>query len=83
VPLTFRFEIYHYGPFSQEIFEVTEDLLVDDVIRDDSNVPGKSRYVPADNCDTVLKLCEGQVEKYRAKLDEIVDILLKCKSGSA
>src|SRR5437762_8697011 len=57
VPLRFRFEIYHYGPFSQEIFEVTEDLLVDDVISDASNVPGKSRYVPAENCDTVLKLC--------------------------
>src|SRR5580704_10076574 len=29
VPLPFRFEIYHYGPFSQEIFDRAESLLLD------------------------------------------------------
>jgi uncharacterized protein len=54
VPLPFRFEIYHYGPFSQEIFYRTEDLLLDGVIEDRSSTPGQSNFVPGPNLDSFL-----------------------------
>jgi uncharacterized protein YwgA len=49
VPLPFRFEIYHYGPFSQEIFYRTEDLLLDGVIEDRSSDRGRSNFVSGPN----------------------------------
>src|SRR5713101_10126389 len=54
VPLPFRFEIYHYGPFSQEIFDRTEELLLNGVIEDRSGDPGQSNYVPGPNLDLFL-----------------------------
>jgi len=56
VPLPFRFEIYHYGPFSQEIFDRTEDLLSDGVIEDWSGDPGQSNYVPGSTFDAYLNV---------------------------
>src|SRR2546427_2089202 len=54
VPLPFRFEIYHYGPFSQEIFDRTENLLLDGVIEDKSSDAGQSNYVLGPNVDLFL-----------------------------
>jgi hypothetical protein len=72
VPLPFRFEMYHYGPFCQEIFDVTDNLLVDDVIQDQTRTQGWSTYVPGPNCDVLLGLAEEELERHRVRLDEVV-----------
>lgn len=72
VPLPFRFEIYHYGPFSQEIFDVTENLLLNRVIDDRSGDPGKSDYVPGQDSENFLSVFDGVIRKYKTKLDEVV-----------
>jgi uncharacterized protein YwgA len=71
VPLPFRFEIYHYGPFSQEIFDSTERLLFDNVIRDTSNDPAQSNYVPSTNVGQLLDRFSKEVEPYEANLRRV------------
>lgn len=73
VPLPFRFEICHYGPFSQEIFEVTGNLVVDDVISDDSQDLVRSKYSPSHNCDALLRDFKKEVKKYKRRLDNVVE----------
>lgn len=73
VPLPFRFEIYHYGPFSQEIFETVEDLIVDEVLSDQSSDQGVSHYVPGPKCEVLLQKFEDALAKYRGILDTVAD----------
>jgi len=74
VPLPFRFEIYHYGPFCEEIYDVTDNLLVDEVIRDEAPGAAKSKYVPGPALDTLLDGAEENplFQGYRESLEEVV-----------
>jgi hypothetical protein len=71
VPLPFRFEVYHYGPFSQEIFDRTEDLLLDGIIEDKSSDPARSNYVPGPNCDLFLGRFADAIGEYGANLHRV------------
>src|SRR4029077_87352 len=71
VPLPFRFEIYHYGPFSQEIFDRTEDLLLDKVVEDRSGDPGQSIYVPGPNLNPFLDQFRDIIMKHEGTLKRI------------
>lgn len=71
VPLPFRFEIYHYGPFSQEIFDTTQNLLLDQVIEDRSPDSGQSNYFEGPNCKVLLKRFSAEIKKYKKELDVI------------
>lgn len=71
VPLPFRFEIYHYGPFSQEIFYRTEDLLLDGVIEDRSSDRGQSTFVPGPNLDTFLNRFGEAIGQYKTNLHRV------------
>ena len=72
-PLPFQFEIYHYGPFSQEIFGTAEDLIVDEVVSDQSSDQGVSHYVPGPKCEVLLQQFEQALAKYRGILDTVAD----------
>ena len=71
VPLPFSFEIYHYGPFSQEIFEVVDGLAIDEVVTDSSADPGQSDYRPGPNCDHLLGFFAEDIERYSTDLDRV------------
>jgi uncharacterized protein YwgA len=71
VPLPFRFEIYHYGPFSQEIFYRTEDLLLDGVIEDRSSDRGQSNFVPGPNLDSFLNRFGEAIGQHETNLERI------------
>jgi uncharacterized protein YwgA len=75
IPLPFRFEIYHYGPFCEEIYDVTDNLLVDDVIKDEANGDAKSKYIPGPNFDALLAGAEDNrlFQKYRRALEDVVE----------
>jgi uncharacterized protein YwgA len=70
-PLPFRFEIYHYGPFSQEIFDRTEDLLLDSVIEDRSGDRGVSNFVPGPNLDSFLGRFGDVLQKHEGNLQRV------------
>lgn len=42
VPLDYAFEMYHYGPYSQELYFRLEELVADGIIEDMSSTPKKS-----------------------------------------
>jgi len=71
VPLPFRFEIYHYGPFSQEIFDRVENLFLDGVIEDRSGDPGQSNYVPGPNFEPFLNLFAEVISNHEANLQRV------------
>jgi len=71
VPLPFRFEIYHYGPFSQEVFEVTDSLMVDLVVIDRTQHEAQSDYSPGPNCESLLGAFKGPLSKYTSMLDNV------------
>jgi uncharacterized protein YwgA len=71
VPLPFRFEIYHYGPFSQEIFYRTEDLLLDGVIEDRSSDRGQSNFVPGPNLDSFLNRFGEAIGQHETNLERV------------
>jgi uncharacterized protein len=71
VPLPFRFEIYHYGPFSQEIFYRTEDLLLDGVIEDRSVDQGQSNFVPGPNLDLFLGRFAEEIRQHGPNLHRV------------
>lgn len=72
VPLPFRFEIYHYGPFSQEIFDVTDNLQLYRVIDDLSVDPGRSDYVPGRDIERFLNEYDDVLGRYKTRLDDVV-----------
>jgi uncharacterized protein len=71
VPLPFRFEIYHYGPFSQEIFYKTEDLLLDGVIEDRSKDRERSDFVSGPNLESFLSRFGEAIGQHRANLQRV------------
>ncbi len=73
VPLPFGFEIYHYGPFSQEVFEVTEGLLIDEVVTDCSAGAAQSDYLPGPKCDLLLGRFAEEMRQYRPRLDSMTE----------
>lgn len=77
VPLPFRFEIYHYGPFSQEIFNRTENLLLDGVIQDRSTDPGQSNYLPGPNLSLFLNRFKDVLGQHEANLQRVATMFSK------
>lgn len=73
-PLPFRFEIYHYGPFSQEIFDVAERLLLDGVIEDRSSDPAQSNYIPGPNFERYLNQFGDAIDQHETKLKRIAEM---------
>lgn len=73
VPLPFKFEIYHYGPFSVEIFEVGEGLTIDEVVTDSSADRGQSDYAPGPKCEGLLDSFAKDIGRYVTKLDSVAD----------
>jgi uncharacterized protein YwgA len=70
-PLPFRFEMYHYGPFSQEIFYRTEDLLADGVILDRSSDRERSDFVPGPNLTVFLERFSEVLGQYKSSLKRV------------
>ena len=77
VPMNYRFDIYHYGPFCQPILQDVDWLLADSVIIDKSNEPEKySNYAPGDNLKELLDMHRESIEPYRDTVRAIVSMLI-------
>jgi len=73
VPIPFRFDIYHYGPFSQEVFETVDDLILDGVIADESPDRSQSSYTTGVNCDLLLRTFQGELDSYKRQLENVAE----------
>lgn len=80
VPMRYRFEVCHYGPFCNTILGDTEWLLADDVISEGSPNPEKySKFAPGRACDELLQMHAEKLKQYDATIKSTVKALLPLK----
>lgn len=72
VPMDYEFDIYHYGPYSQELYYRMDDLLVDGVIVDKSASSSRSSYVVGPEIDEVIHLYEGEIRRYQQQIADVI-----------
>ncbi|MCC7494457.1 MAG: hypothetical protein IT204_19020 [Fimbriimonadaceae bacterium] len=68
VPMGYRFELYHYGPYCDELTRDVKYLLTDGVIADRSGADRYSDYAPGAKLNELL-------DQHRAHLDANRDIV--------
>jgi len=77
VPMRYRFDVYHYGPFCHTIIDDTEWLLADDVIAEGSPSPKKySKFIPGQACDELLQKHSEKLKAYDAAIESAAKALL-------
>ena len=64
VPMDYRFDIHHYGPFCNAILHDTEMLLVDGVVVDEAAKSRYSNYVPGPNAEELLEKHAAVLAQY-------------------
>jgi uncharacterized protein YwgA len=80
VPMRYRFDVYHYGPFCTSILGDLEWLAADEVITDNSPVPGKySKYTPGPACDELVAKHAAKLREYDDTVKSTVKALLPLK----
>jgi len=80
VPMKYRFDLYHYGPYCDLISRDVEWLLADGVLKDESTNPIKySNYRTSDEADELLEIHRKDLEMYKTIIDTVVKALLPLK----
>jgi uncharacterized protein len=80
VPMRYRFDVSHYGPFCSTILGDAEWLMADEVIADSSPDPKKySKYTPGTACDELISMHAGQLKEYEDAVKSTVTALLPLK----
>jgi uncharacterized protein YwgA len=75
VPMRYRFDIYHYGPFCQEILMDMDWLIADGVVRDASeNTDKYSNYAPDSSLKKLL-LEHEDLEEHRDLVKKVANVL--------
>lgn len=77
VPMRYRFEVFHYGPFCNTILGDTEWLMADEVIADSSPNPDKySKFTPGPACEELIAKHAAMLERYEGTVKSTVKALL-------
>jgi len=78
VPMRYDFDMYHYGPYCQDLYYRMDDMTADNVVKDENlinnNKTGKSKYIPGENIDKVLKMYNEELEEYLENIDMVIDV---------
>jgi uncharacterized protein YwgA len=83
VPLDYDFDMYHYGPYSQDLYYRMDDMTADRVVIDGKahsyanigNVKaGSSKYVPGDNVEELLNIYNKDLNNYRETIDSVIEV---------
>ncbi|KKM11066.1 hypothetical protein SY88_10430 [Clostridiales bacterium PH28_bin88] len=75
VPIDYTFEMYHYGPYSQELYFRMDELVADGILEDMSVTPSKSVYVTGDRDKEILDRHWNLLEPYREDINQIIKLL--------
>src|ERR1022692_2476500 len=76
VPMRYRFEVFHYGPFCNTILGDTEWLMADEVINDASPNPEKySKFTPGSACDELIDKHAEKLKQYENTVKNTVKAL--------
>src|SRR5439155_5171044 len=80
VPMRYRFDVYHYGPFCASILGDLEWLIADEVVAESSPDPGKySKYTPGPTCDELIAKHAAKLKECEETVKSTVKALLPLK----
>jgi uncharacterized protein YwgA len=80
VPMRYRFEVFHYGPFCSTVLGDLEWLIADEVITDNSPDPSKySKYTPGPACNELITIHAAKLKEYEDTVRSTVKALLPLK----
>ncbi len=82
VPIPCSFEIYNFGPYSEEVTRSATALLADEALQDLSNTGAYSSYAVGTNANEFSKEFLDDVARYRPLIDLIVQALGPSKPGT-
>jgi uncharacterized protein YwgA len=82
VPIPCSFEIYNFGPYSEEVTRSATALLADEALQDRSNTGTYSSYAVGMNANEFSKEFLEETARYRPLIDSIVRVLGPSKPGS-
>jgi uncharacterized protein len=72
IPFSLYFDIQHYGPFSAQLFLITDDLMADGVISCRRIGTGEIQYTPGPACKVLLKKQKSVLDREEPRLNIIV-----------
>lgn len=77
VPMRYRFDIYHYGPYCDRITRDAEWLLADEVLKDTSLSSERySNYRPGPNAPELIRTHSFALEPHQSTITRVVRGLL-------
>lgn len=76
VPMGYRFDLYHYGPYCDDLTRDVKYLQADGAIADRAREGRYSDYEPGANLDELLGQHQSYVDLQRAKVREVVSALV-------
>ena len=79
IPTNYKFDIYHYGPFCEQILWDIDLLIADGVIEDSSTTSKFSNYVPSESLSEITNLHRTIIESMRSDVREVVRALVPLK----
>ena len=76
VPLNLDFQVHHYGPFSDTLWHMVDDFVVEDILHDRStNQERYSNYQPGTQLQEVIAEHASIVNKNAPTIDAVVEAL--------
>ena len=75
VPVPTRFELYTYGPYSDEVSATMESLLADEVALDKAPESRYSNYRTGANSQVLLSRFRGELAPHMGRIDAVVQAL--------
>lgn len=80
VPMRYRFDVFHYGPFCADIHGDLDWLMADQVVADTSPDPKKySKYSPGPTCDQLIAKHIDRLKEFDESIKSTVKALLPLK----
>jgi hypothetical protein len=74
IPLNYSFDMYHYGPYSQELYFKMDELQADGIIVDQCDHHNRSEYIPGEEIDTLLKKYSDPINAVAEEIDQILSM---------
>ncbi len=76
VPMRYRFDVHHYGPFCAHILSDVDDMILDEIIVDKSlNQHKYSNYRAGDGADALIANFSEELRPHRQTVHDIVSAL--------
>src|SRR5262245_4891946 len=77
LPMRYRFDIYHYGPYCSRISRDVEWLIADGVLKDASpNTEKYANYRISNAADELIQMHQAELQPHLATIDKVVKVLL-------